>query len=207
MSEKEVEAATLEIQKLLDLDVLGYAQESSDQIISNIFLREKKDGSFRMILDLTKLNKLVEYEHFKMHGLHTSIDMIRSNCWMGSVDLRHAYYSVSVDENFRKFLRFRWNGCLCQYKAMPNGLACAPRYFTKILNPVFAQLRSQGHEVFQYLDDSFVVADSKEKCEESLQALCKVLEDLGFVIHRDKSILQPTSHVILSYCISLSLYW
>ena len=195
LSESECEAATLEIQKLLELDVLEVAEETFDQVISNIFLRDKKDGSYRMILDLTWLNKLVQYEHFKMHGLHTAIDMMREGCWMGSVDLRHAYYSVSMDAHFRKFLRFRWNDKLYQYKAMPNGLACAPRYFTKILNPVFAHLRQQGHEVFQYLDDSFVIADTKEKCVESLQVLCQVLQSLGFVVHQDKSILEPTKHL------------
>ena len=30
---------------------------------------------------------------------------------------------------------------------MPNGLACAPRFFTKILNPVFAKLREDGLEI------------------------------------------------------------
>ena len=49
-----------------------------------------------MILNLTYLNKSVEYEHFKMHWLHTAIDMMRKDCWMGSIDLRHAYYSVPV---------------------------------------------------------------------------------------------------------------
>ena len=196
LSQIECEAASLEIQKLIDLNVLELTEDTLDQVISNIFLRDKKDGSYRMILDLTWLNKLVDYEHFKMHGLHTAVDMIRHECWMGSVDLRHAYYSVSMDDRFRKYLRFRWNGLLYQYKAMPNGLACAPRYFTKILNPIFAHLRQQGHEVFQYLDDSFVVADSKQKCHDSLLALCTTLSDLGFVVHNDKSVLEPTKQLI-----------
>ena len=192
LSDVECAAASLEIQKLIELDVLEYAQDSVDQIISNIFLRDKKDGSYRMILDLTDLNKSVEYQHFKMHGLHTAVDMLRQNCWMGSIDLRHAYYSVSVHEAYRKFLRFRWDDTLYQYKAMPNGLSCAPRFFTKILNPVFAHLRDKGHEVFQYLDDSFVVADTEEKCQESLQVLSETLTKLGFVVHDSKSILSPS---------------
>ena len=57
---------------------------------------------------------------------------------MGSIDLRHAYYSVAGYEEYNKSLHFRWDGVLYQYKAMPTGLLCAPRFFTKILNPVFA---------------------------------------------------------------------
>ena len=195
LSQTECEAATTEISKLLELDVLEEVLDTPMQVVSNVFLREKKDGSHRMILDLTWVNTFVEYEHFKMHGFHTAVEMMREGCWLGSVDLRHAYYSVSIDSEYRKFLRFRWNDKLYGYKAMPNGLACAPRYFTKILNPVFAHLRKQGHEVFQYLDDSFVISDTREQCENSLTILCQTLESLGFVVHKDKSVLQPTKQL------------
>ena len=191
LSNLESQTAVNEINKLLDKNVLEITQDSEDQIISNIFFRPKKDGNFRMILDLTWVNKHIEYQHFKMCSLNTAKHMLRSDCWMGSVDLQDAYYSVSIHPDYRKYLRFRWNGVLYQYRAMPNGLSCAPLFFTKILNPVFAYLRSMGHETFQYIDDSFVVSDTYEKCSHSLNIFCKTVEKLGFVVHKDKSKLIP----------------
>ena len=195
LSRLESKAAVVEINKLLDKNVLEIAQDSYDQIISNIFFRPKKDGNFRMILDLTWVNKHIEYQHFKMCSLNTAKHMLRSDCFMGSVDLQDAYYSVLIHSDFRKYLRFRWNGILYQYRAMPNGLSCAPLYFTKILNPVFAYLRSMGHETFQYIDDSFVVSDSYDKCSHSLLVLCETVEKLGFVVHKDKSKLYPSKQL------------
>ena len=192
LSPTESEAATLEVQKLCEKGVLEIVESDETQVLSNIFLRPKKDGTFRMILDLTWVNKHVIYEHFKMCSLETAKDMLRENCWMASVDLRDAYYSVRVHEEDRKYLRFKWNGLIYQFTCMPNGLACAPRFFTKLLNPVFAHLRNQGHETFQYIDDSFIVADTKEDCIQSVTALCDLLQSLGFVIHQDKSILEPS---------------
>ena len=192
LSSCETEAAHLEIQKLCKKGVLEVADFDKDQVLSNIFLRPKKDGSYRMILDLTWVNKHVVYEHFKMCSLETAKDMLRENCWMASVDLRDAYYSVRVHEHDRKFLRFKWFGIIYQFTCMPNGLACAPRFFTKLLNPIFAYMRNLGHETFQYIDDSFVVADTKEQCSRSGKVLCEMLESLGFIIHEDKSILEPT---------------
>ena len=195
LSQQECNAATLEIQKLCAKGVLELAEFDENQVLSNIFLRPKKDGSYRMILDLTWVNKHVVYEHFKMCSLETAKDMLRDNCWMASVDLRDAYYSVRVHEQDRKFLRFKWEGVTYQFTCMPNGLACAPRFFTKLLNPVFALLRNDGHETFQYIDDSFVVADTKEECIESVTALCNLLQKLGFIIHEEKSILNPTKQL------------
>ena len=196
LSQQEKVAADLEIDKLLQKQVLEIVQDSEGQVISNIFLRPKKDGNFRMILDLTWVNKHVEYQHFKMCSLQTAKDLLRSDCWMGSLDLKDAYYSVLIDPEDRKFLRFRWKGVLYQFRAMPNGLACAPRYFTKILNPIFAKLRSQGHETFQYIDDSLVLADSLDACKQSLHKLCVLMESLGFVIHPEKSVFEPTKNLV-----------
>ena len=196
LSQIETLAATQEIQKLLEKGVLEETLDDPDQVISNIFLTPKKDGSYRMILDLTWVNKHIQYEHFKMCSLITAKNLLRTGCWMGSIDLKDAYYSVLISPQDRKFLRFRWNGSLYQFKAMPNGISCAPRFFTKILNPVFAYLRSQGHETFQYIDDSIVFADSKEECAYSLKVISELLEDLGFMVHPLKSKFDPEKSLL-----------
>ena len=195
LSLEESDFVCSEILRLSELEIIEEANPTRGQVISNIFLRPKKDGAFRMILDLTWLNKHVQYEHFKMSSLQTAIDMIRKNCWMGSIDLKDAYYTVLVKESHRKFLRFRWQGKLWQFRVLPNGLACAPRSFTKLLVPAFAVVRERGLECFPYIDDIFVVADSTEDCSNSIDQLRQVLEDLGFKIHEEKSEFTPTRNL------------
>ena len=64
---------------------------------------------------------------------------------MASRVLTDAYYTVLVAVEHRKYLRFFWTNRLFQYKCLPNGLASAPRYFTKLLKPVYSILNSQGY--------------------------------------------------------------
>ena len=196
LSDREVKFVQEDLGRLLELQVIEGVQECQGQVISNIFLRPKKDGSFRLILDLTWVNEFVEYEHFKMHSIHTALEMMRKGCWMGSIDLKDAYYSVLVESRSRKLLRFRWGGQLFQFRVLPNGLACAPRYFTKILKPVFAHLREEGAECFPYIDDSFVVADSIDECLRTLNKLGSLLRALGFVVHPEKSVVVPTRQLL-----------
>ena len=54
-----------EIRSLLQLGVVEHAVHSPGEFISNIFVRKKKSGKYRMIL-LKALNKHIEYHHFKM---------------------------------------------------------------------------------------------------------------------------------------------
>ena len=196
LSPEERQIVTSEVSKLLEKGVIEETVPVQGQVLSNVFLRPKPNGQYRLILDLTDLNKAVEYEHFKMTSLQTALDMTRQDCWMGSVDLKDAYYSVQVAVEHRKYLRFMWEDRLYQFMVLPNGLACAPRVFTKILTPVYANLREEGFECFPYIDDSFVVADTKGKCREAMTRLCQTLDSLGFTIHQEKSNLEPAQSLV-----------
>ena len=107
-----------------------------------------------MILNLKRLNESIENNHFKMESLSFAVQLMRKNCCMASIDLTDAYYTVPVAPEHRKYLWFMWGGKLFQYTCMPNGLSSAPRYFTKLLKPVYGTLRSQGHLNVGYIDDS-----------------------------------------------------
>ena len=98
-----------------------------------------------MILNLTSFNQHVDYQHFKMDSVWTAIRLMTPNCHMASVDLKDAYYSVSIAKPHQKYLKFEWNNMLFKFTCFPNGLAFCPRRFTKLMKPVFATLRQLGH--------------------------------------------------------------
>ena len=185
-----------EILNMCKLKIIKKVTDIKGQYVSNVFTRQKPDGSVRVILDLSKFNnEVVEYNHFKMCSLQTAIEMLRQGAWMGSVDLEKCYYSFPIHRAYRKFLRFKWNGVLYEYQVLPNGLASGPRYVTKILSPIFAKLREEGIEVFVYIDDTFIIADSKEKCQKAIDRVLFVLQDIGFFVNFQKSILTPKQKI------------
>lgn len=95
-----------EIIKLRQKNVIEPSFDEIGQFVSPIFVRPKKDGGFRLILDLSELNKNVQYHHFKMDTLQSALQLITPNCFMASIDLRDAYYTVPIAKAHRKFLKF-----------------------------------------------------------------------------------------------------
>ena len=65
-----------EIEKQLDKGVITECSDVVGQFVSNIFTREKKDGSFRVILNLSQLNRSVEYHKFKMETLNSIVKLM-----------------------------------------------------------------------------------------------------------------------------------
>ena len=110
---------------------------------------------------------------------------------MASVDLTYAYYSIPINEDHKKYLRFVWRNKLFEYQALPNGLSPGPRLFTKLLKPVYALMGELGHICFPYIDDSFVMTHSKQGCPEAVTGLVELFKNLGFSINEKKIQINP----------------
>ena len=190
-----MEVINSEIAKLLNKRVIVECEDCPGQFISNIFVREKKDGNFRMILNLSVLNESVEYKKFKMETLQSIVKLLRPDCFMASLDLKDAYYSVPIAEEHQLYLRFRWNGKLYQFTCFPNGLSSAPRKFTKLLKPVLAHLRLQGFVNAIYIDDTYLQGETETECRENVLATRQLLTRLGFTINLEKSVQEPTQQL------------
>ena len=185
-------ALAQQIQNYLSRGIIIESQHESTEFISPVFLREKKNGSFRMILNWKEFNRFIVYHHFKMDNIESCVHLMKPGCFMASIDLSDAYFSVPVDRSHQKYLKFLWKGKLYQFTCLAQGLACAPRVFTKVLKPVYAYLRLKGHVSSGYLDDSFLEGDTSEACSSNVQDTLTLLGDLGFCPNLDKSVVQPT---------------
>ena len=193
---QEIAAIQAEIDNLSRKNVIERCSSlSGGGFVSNIFTRPKKSGGLRVILDLSDLNEFVLKHHFKMDNIHTVAQLLSPNCYMASIDLQDAYYTISIDAGFRKYLRFPWQGHLWQYKALPNGLSSAPRLFTKMLKPILASLREAGHIVVGYLDDIILIGESESQVESAVRATIQAFSELGFKIHFQKSEFKPTQKI------------
>ena len=128
-----------------------------------------------------------------MDTLETAIRLMRPGCYMTSIDLKDAYYSIPIAEEHQKYLKFIWRDQLYAFTSLPMGLTSSPRIFTKVLKPVFSHLRSQfGHTCLGYIDDSFYLEDSYTECEEATLRAIQLFVSLGFKIHPEKSVIIPT---------------
>ncbi len=193
LSHKERQYLQKELKTLLDMNIIEKTQHSEGEFISNIFLRPKKQpGKYRLILNLKDLNYEVEYHHFKMDTLETALKLVSPGCFMISIDIKDAYYTLRIHEAFRKYLRFEVDGQLYQFTCLPNGLASGPRLWTKVLKVPLAYLREHYDiNTAAYIDDLLVTHDSIKQCHMAARTMVQLLQNLGFTIS-PKSILKPT---------------
>ena len=79
-----------------------------------------------------------------------------------------------------------------QFAVLPFGLSAAPAIFTGILGYPIKLAKESGINCIAYLDDIIIWADTLDKCREDGVELMNLLHKLGFQVHPEKSILEPS---------------
>ena len=181
-----------EIDKLIKKGAIAPLDFSPTGFYSRLFLVPKKGGSFRPVIGLSQLNKFIANEHFQMENLMCIKHLLNPNEYMVKLDLKNAYLTVSVHPNSQKFLRFIWQGQAYQFLALPFGLNKAPRIFTKLLKPVVAFLRTRNIRILIYLDDILLIGSSVKILRDHTTLVIDLLQNLGFIINFEKSVLTPS---------------
>ena len=97
--EEEVEIQVI-LEEMLHKQIIRETTHESTEFVSPIFIVKKPDGGTRLILNLKELNEFVKYEHFKMDDIKIIINMVIRNCFMATIDLKVAYYNVTISRLF-----------------------------------------------------------------------------------------------------------
>ncbi|KAI2663241.1 ORF V: Enzymatic polyprotein [Labeo rohita] len=120
---------------------------------------------------------------------------IRPQDWFAAIDLKDAYFHVSILPRHRPFLRFAFEGRAYQYKVLPFGLSLSPRVFTKVAEAALSPLWQTGIRILNYLDDWLLIAHSRDLLCEQRDLVLRHLSHLGLQVNREKSKLSPVQRI------------
>lgn len=109
---------------------------SSPGFYSQLFTIPKSSGGIQPILDLSTLNKFIKKVKFQMDSPDSIRRAIQPQNWATSLDLKDAYFHISIAKINRKWLRFTWRHQVYQHKVLSFGLSLSPWVFTKIVKEV-----------------------------------------------------------------------
>ena len=102
-------------------EVIVECSSETGDFLSTVFTRQKKDGTFRTILNLKYLNEFVQYQHFKMESFLGVFKITKPNAWMVSLDLKDVFFTVPIHKSHQKYFKFEWIDKVYKFVRMPNG--------------------------------------------------------------------------------------
>ena len=181
-----------EIENLLNKRAVERVQNpETPGFYSRIFLVPKKNGKFRLILDLSLLNRYIEKQAFKMETVKSVRQAMRLNDWAVSIDLTDAYLHVQIHRQSRKYLRFVHEDQVYHFSALPFGMSLSPLIFSKLMDVIAAFLRQRAISVFPYLDDWLIKNLIHNRLITQTKICIQTIQSLGFLPNLKKSDLFP----------------
>ena len=181
-----------EIENLLNKRAVERVQNpETPGFYSRIFLVPKKNGKFRLILDLSLLNRYIEKQAFKMETVKSVRQAMRLNDWAVSIDLTDAYLHVPIHRQSRKYLRFVHEDQVYHFSALPFGMSLSPLIFSKLMDVIAAFQRQRAISVFPYLDDWLIKNLIHNRLITQTKICIQTIQSLGFLPNLKKSDLFP----------------
>ena len=203
---EKLAALQAKVQELLNKQVIAEVPEGCPAFHNRVFLRPKRTGGWRLILDVSQLNSFLHWDTFKMDHIAVIRVAAEKGMWATSVDFSDAYHHIPIRAAHYKFLCFQVGSKRYWYLALPFGLSPAPRIFTVVLRPVKLWARAAGLQMFQYLDDWLNMAKRQAQAQEQTLVFVEKCVELGLMVNLQKSELSPTQVIdFLGFTLDFSL--
>ena len=159
----------------------------------------KKDGTFRIILDLSSprgysINDGISREDFSVR--YTSFDeatyLVRQlgpDCMMAKLDIKHAFRLCPVRPDQWPLLGYEWQGLFYVDTRLPFGSRSSPLIFNSFADLVlWILIYICGISfIIHYLDDFFLCATSREECSRQMGDISTLFSELGIPLADDKT--------------------
>ena len=117
----------------------------------------------RPVINLKRLNEWVTHQNFKIEGMSTLRELLKTNDWMAKTDLKDAYFIIPMHPTHQPFLGLMVNQQHYQFTCLPFGLSCAPWVFIKVMKPISIFLQSMEVHMIVYIDDILVMGSPQSR--------------------------------------------
>lgn len=173
-------------ESFLDLEKRGVVKRGSSTMSSPLTLVTKKDGTPRICVDYTYLNKYTVSLNYPLPQIQSLPTILTSeHCWFSTLDLKSAYFVLPMDEKTASLASIsthcgNWIPLRTQF-----GLKNAPAKFCELV----AEMLSGFHDFcFTYLDDFLVFSKSLEEHVVHLNMLLTRLDEWNMFLNLEKSL-------------------
>jgi hypothetical protein len=179
-----------EIQHLLGIGAIEVCR-NKPHIVSSLKVVPKKNGKFRLIVNLRPLNEHILLKTYRNEDIRTTMTLLDYGDNLVTIDLQDFFYHVPVREAHSDYLGFKFGNIYYRWRVLPFGLNRSPFYSSKVLRPVVRYIRSTlGIKSQVYVDD-FIISATPARITDSLDGVLQTLQDVGYIVNMEKSSLTP----------------
>jgi hypothetical protein len=179
---------------LTDLQESGILKEQPEIAFDfRMFLVAKSSGAARPIVDLSAWTPRYQTSPIRLYSAAEVLVTIDPNSVMVKIDLKSGFFQIPIRPEYYKYYGLYYRQRRLAWTRLLMGHPLAPSIMQRIATGVARAITQRfGVTMVAYLDEWLFFHHTAIPVSSTLH----YLENMGFTINRDKSILQPTTSII-----------
>ncbi|CAF4326845.1 unnamed protein product [Didymodactylos carnosus] len=178
LSYKKKEALFNIVQSLIQS---GHLRESHSSYSEPAILVDKKDNTYRLVIDYKKLNSITIKDEFPLPNMEETLQEVGSGYnYFSKLDLKSGFQQLPIDEKDRHKTAFRTPFGLYEWNVLAQGLKNAPPTFQRVLSKLLEDCRQF---CLVYLDDIIIFSKSFEEHRIHLDQVLSRLHRANFQLN------------------------
>ena len=185
----------IEIQRLLKEDII---EPSSSPWRAQVVVTANERHKKRMVIDYSQtINRFTNLDAYPLPRIDEQINEIAKNRVFSAIDLKDAYYQISLRNKEKCFTAFEAVSKLYQYKRIPfgvtNGVACFQRVMDEFIS------NNKLHGICAYLDNLAVCGRDQDEHDANLSRFLDAAKKHNLKFNGQKCTICTTSIKLLGY--------
>ncbi|XP_064983502.1 uncharacterized protein LOC135623960 [Musa acuminata AAA Group] len=178
----------------------GFIKEAGyPQWLSNVVLVKKANGSWRMCVDYTSLNKACPKDCYPLPRVDQLVDATAGYARLSFMDAFSGYNQIGMAPEDQEHTAFITDQGVYYYKVMPFGLKNAGATYQRAANKIFARQIGRNMEV--YVDDMIVKSQEARTHLADLAEAFATLRQVGMRLNPAKCAFGVTSGKFLGFIV------
>ncbi|RMC22072.1 hypothetical protein DUI87_02944 [Hirundo rustica rustica] len=155
---------------------------------------KKPDGSYRLVQDLTEVNKRTRSHYPVVPNPYTLLSKVPpQHQWFSVVDLKDAFWACPLAKESRDIFAFEWEDPKTgrkqqlRWKKLPQGFTESPNLFGQALEKILQAFSTPpGIQIIQYVDDLLLSGEDEVEVREATIKLLNFLGEKGLRVSKGK---------------------
>jgi hypothetical protein len=193
----------LEMQKAIDKMLKeGLITESTSPWSAPVLLVKKPNGSFRLVTDFRRLNKVTERDMHPLPRLDDALNRLHGCRYFSSIDLSQGFHQIPLDTESRALTGFSTPDFHGEYTCLPMGINNGPSSFCRLMTKVLKGLLWKVS--LSYLDDIILFTADWPSHLDAIHSVLSRLQNANLVISPPKCFFGFSELKFLGHIISAS---
>nr|XP_042908526.1 uncharacterized protein K02A2.6-like [Parasteatoda tepidariorum] len=176
-----LEKTKLEIQRMQELNVIQKVEKPTDWCSPAVVVR-KKDGSVRICVDLTTLNRSIKREWHPLPTTEYNLSLLAGAKIFSKLDANSGFWQIPLDEESSYLTTFITPFGRFRFLRLPFGISSAPEHFQRRMSQALEGLPG----IICHMDDILVWGSNQKEHDERLTSTLIRLKETGITLNKQK---------------------